>query len=235
MRRHENRHALLIHQAAQHILQRAGALGVQSHRRLVQEQDARLGQESPAQGNFATHAVGVRLNQLGGVIFQVKQLQQGFDAAVAPLGLQVVESRYEVKKFQARELLEQVQLLRHQGELPFRPLGLCPDVVTVDENASGVRTQQAGHHFDGGRLARPVRAKKHEKLAVHFQIQIVDSEQIPVALNQALCLNHSIPQSIFNTARNASCGISTRPNCFMRFLPSFCFSSSFRLRVMSPP
>src|SRR6266849_2259461 len=39
----------------------------------------------------------------------------------------------------------------------------------------------------------------------------------------------------FNTARNASCGISTRPTFFMRFLPSFCFSSSLRLRVMSPP
>lgn len=36
-------------------------------------------------------------------------------------------------------------------------------------------------------------------------------------------------------ARNASCGILTRPTCFIRFLPSFCFSSSFRLRVTSPP
>ena len=38
-----------------------------------------------------------------------------------------------------------------------------------------------------------------------------------------------------STARNASCGISTEPTCFMRFLPSFCFSRSLRLRVMSPP
>jgi len=36
-------------------------------------------------------------------------------------------------------------------------------------------------------------------------------------------------------ARNASCGISTLPTAFMRFLPAFCFSSSFFLRVMSPP
>ena len=34
----------------------------------------------------------------------------------------------------------------------------------------------------------------------------------------------------FSTARNASCGISTRPTFFIRFLPSFCFSSSVRLR-----
>jgi len=41
--------------------------------------------------------------------------------------------------------------------------------------------------------------------------------------------------SIFNAARNADCGISTFPNCRIRFLPSFCFSSSFRLREISPP
>src|ERR687887_231445 len=38
-----------------------------------------------------------------------------------------------------------------------------------------------------------------------------------------------------STARKASCGTSTIPTCFIRFLPAFCFSSSFRLRVMSPP
>ena len=41
--------------------------------------------------------------------------------------------------------------------------------------------------------------------------------------------------SRLRTARNASCGTSTPPTCFMRFLPFFCFSSSLRLRVMSPP
>jgi hypothetical protein len=39
----------------------------------------------------------------------------------------------------------------------------------------------------------------------------------------------------FRTARNASCGMSTLPTRFMRRLPSFCFSSSLRLREMSPP
>ncbi len=38
-----------------------------------------------------------------------------------------------------------------------------------------------------------------------------------------------------SAAMKASCGTSTRPIVFIRFLPSFCFSSSLRLRVMSPP
>ncbi len=42
-------------------------------------------------------------------------------------------------------------------------------------------------------------------------------------------------QSTPSTARKASCGMSTRPTRFIRRLPSFCFSSSLRLRVMSPP
>ena len=38
-----------------------------------------------------------------------------------------------------------------------------------------------------------------------------------------------------SAAMKASWGTSTRPTIFIRFLPSFCFSSSLRLRVMSPP
>ena len=41
--------------------------------------------------------------------------------------------------------------------------------------------------------------------------------------------------STFRMAMNASWGTSTLPIAFMRFLPAFCFSSSLRLREMSPP
>ena len=41
--------------------------------------------------------------------------------------------------------------------------------------------------------------------------------------------------SSFNTAINASVGICTLPRERIFFLPSFCFSSSFFFRVMSPP
>ena len=41
--------------------------------------------------------------------------------------------------------------------------------------------------------------------------------------------------STLRMAMKASWGTSTLPRDFMRFLPSFCFSSSLRLREMSPP
>jgi hypothetical protein len=42
-------------------------------------------------------------------------------------------------------------------------------------------------------------------------------------------------ESIFKAEMNASCGISTFPNWRIFFLPFFCFSKSFFLRVASPP
>ena len=41
--------------------------------------------------------------------------------------------------------------------------------------------------------------------------------------------------SSLSAETNASWGTSTRPIDFIRFLPSFCFSNSLCLRVMSPP
>ena len=43
------------------------------------------------------------------------------------------------------------------------------------------------------------------------------------------------PSPILRAAMKADCGISTLPNWRIRFLPSFCFSRSFLLRVTSPP
>ena len=43
------------------------------------------------------------------------------------------------------------------------------------------------------------------------------------------------PSRALSAAKKALCGMSTLPKARIRFLPSFCFSRSLRLRVMSPP
>ena len=50
-----------------------------------------------------------------------------------------------------------------------------------------------------------------------------------------LLLRLPLSASLESAAMKASCGTSTRPTIFIRFLPSFCFSRSLRLRLMSPP
>src|SRR5690625_758820 len=54
-------------------------------------------------------------------------------------------------------------------------------------------------------------------------------------LRESLYLNYLYSSLSFNTAMNASWGTSTAPTIFIRFLPSFCFSSNFRFLVTSPP
>src|SRR5690606_19245579 len=48
-------------------------------------------------------------------------------------------------------------------------------------------------------------------------------------------LHFLLLSSTFSTAMKASWGTSTFPTAFIRFFPSFCFSSSFRFRLTSPP
>jgi len=65
------------------------------------------------------------------------------------------------------------------------------------------------------------------------QFKLTFSATAGNSLTEAVIQSLSSPT--FKTARKASWGISTRPMRFIRFLPAFCFSSSLRLREMSPP
>src|SRR5262249_40129232 len=74
---------------------------------------------------------------------------------------------------------------------------------------------------DGHEVAVPAPVRAERK--VHVQVSNVPHSYLRRS------------ESRFRTARNASCGTSTPPTCFIRFLPFFCLSSNLRLRVMSPP
>ena len=57
----------------------------------------------------------------------------------------------------------------------------------------------------------------------------------PAVPLHGVSLRSTCSQSNFSTAKKACCGTSTVPICFIFFFPSFCFSSSLRFRLMSPP
>ena len=76
-------------------------------------------------------------------------------------------------------------------------------------------------------------AAARERLRARAERHILSGRTLATVVVAA----HFLPvgTSDVRAAMKASCGTSTDPMDFMRFLPSFCFSSSLRLRVMSPP
>lgn len=76
------------------------------------------------------------------------------------------------------------------------------------------------------------------QLTISAQIHIFGSEAISFSICQVFVyslFDYFCSSSIERTDKKASCGTSTEPIAFMRFLPAFCFSRSLRLRETSPP
>ena len=97
---------------------------------------------------------------------------------------------------------------------------------------------ESGHPDDDARgVPRVHRVHRVHRLYRLYRAYRVDRVHPLTAL--AAQAPHPNPGSAYSdcssTARKASWGMLTEPTVFIRFLPSFCFSSSLRLRVMSPP
>ncbi len=75
----------------------------------------------------------------------------------------------------------------------------------------------------GGLSRATVHALADVSVSLHGLVHLFPAHFLPVGTSEV------------RAAMKASCGTSTRPIDFMRFLPSFCFSSSLRLRLISPP
>ena len=87
---------------------------------------------------------------------------------------------------------------------------------------------------DGGRAPAPARAErtngKQRDRKAGDSAGVIGETLAAERLRAA----YFLPSSS-STARKASWGTSILPTCFIRLLPVFCFSSSLRLRVTSPP
>ncbi len=129
---------------------------------------------------------------------------------------------------------------RKRGQQPLELRGL------------GERRRPAAeeHRLDVLREQRPLQLElREQRVDVRRVLPALpddrDEVAVPAAVRAERQVHVEVPdvarherfrsESRLSTARKASCGTSTPPTCFMRFLPFFCFSSSLRLREMSPP
>jgi hypothetical protein len=123
--------------------------------------------------------------------------------------------------------------LAGMGKLPGAPLVDLPPMILVPATAS-----EQPVHIDGSNLVPHSRAAAGGESPGMLP---TPGRTCPRPMRLACGIRRRpgpwSPYSLLSdsTAMNASCGISTLPTRFMRALPSFCFSSSFRFRLMSPP
>ena len=80
------------------------------------------------------------------------------------------------------------------------------------------------------RETREHRAKGKASKGKRNRAHQTRTQALSIPLSDRILSDPTSGQSNFRTARNADCG-----TCRIRFFPSFCFSNSFRLRVISPP
>ena len=113
-----------------------------------------------------------------------------------------------------------------------RPLAFVGDRLTVDRRGRAADVAQLGLRVEMTKRRLGI----DDALAT--QHQPIDEPDGTRGDHQPEQDDREIQTHLSSTcrmARKASCGISTDPTCFMRFLPAFCFSSNLRLREMSPP
>ena len=114
---------------------------------------------------------------------------------------------------------------------------LSPDVVLVDLGLPDGNGVDVIRHAMAGGAREDTKGSKVGPMRMAIQLHRFSSVSgaCPEQSRRMSFVFKNHSSSSFNTAMNASCGISTFPTIFKRFLPFFCFSSNFFLRVISPP
>jgi len=160
-----DRLALADGQVRDPVLHRPCCLDVQADRRLVQQQDRRVGDQRGGDRHFLLHPAGVRPHAL------VPPLPQ------AQAGQQPLRPRPDLLPAQALQPPEVHQVLprgqrpvhvpgpfQHRADLPHCIRALPPDVVAVDPDRAGGGQDQPAGHLDRGGLARAVRPQQADHL-----------------------------------------------------------------------
>ena len=134
--------------------------------------------------------------------------------------------------------IEALSLVDHFNFLDSTATGKDKKKGSKSVEKSGCRRCRlvpGNHGFMDQEIFRYQRSSLHRPADVRLK----ETLRLPrIGRKRALALrgeSEPVQLSTFSAAIKASCGMSTLPNCRIFFLPSFCFSRSFLLRVMSPP
>ncbi len=165
--------------------QQVGSLGVESHHRLIQYQQFRIGEQCCNDGKLLLHSMGIGCNLIIEIWFEQQCLGQGIDALVPCLLINSIQVSNETQVLVPAHLLIEVRLIRHIAYHTLVRWGLY--LLTLELNRSLIAFQQAHQHLDRGAFSGSVGAKKAEDLTVlDCQAQIINS----VSLCMCIAFSH---------------------------------------------
>ena len=89
------------------------------------------------------------------------------------------------------EVVEQSEIFRQHSDAPLQLQRIGRGIQPAHSDLARRRRQQAGHHFDGGGLPRPVGSEERaDRPGGHFQIEPVDRGEFPEAARQIAARDH---------------------------------------------
>src|SRR4051812_19439354 len=211
VRAHQDRDAL----AAQPVDERPqllADLGVEAHRRLVEQHQPRLVQQRPADQQPPAHAAA----ELGDLRLapraEVGEGERSLDRLLALAAGHAVEVAEDEQVLLDGQRLVEVVELRHDAHLRARLLGVLGQLVAEDLELALVGDGLRGEHLHRRRLARAVGSEQPDARALgDLEVEPVDGGELAEALHDAVHaygqghLIHGTSTETLDTASNHRC------------------------------
>ncbi len=176
-------------------------LGVQTHRRLVQDDDGREPQNGLGQAHPLAVALGQVVNEAALHAVQPGHVDDALDLG-GPLVLgDVFQPGAEVQVLRHRHVHIHRRLLRQVADALFGLLRLLQDVVAVDDDFALGGGEITGHHVHGGGFASTIWAEKTvdfpfldgQVQVVHRQVAAIPLDQIPEFYHRGSSFSRGAP------------------------------------------
>jgi hypothetical protein len=170
---------------ADDIPQLEAAARIQSGGRLVEEQQARAGDEARSEVEAAAHAARVRADEPVGRVSEAHLLDDGGGIAAGIAGGGAEEARHHRHVLAARHGWLHGGRLPREGDAPPDRARIARHVDALDPKRSLVGPDQRCDEIDERRLARAVRTEQGQDLArLHREAEAVESPCLAECLDE---------------------------------------------------
>src|SRR5436190_1546846 len=169
------------------------ALGVESQRRLVEEQDPGGVQEPARDLEAPSHPARERLHEVVPAIPQLEQLEQRLPALPADSARHVVQHTVNVEVLPGGQLAVETGILKDDAESLANFGRILDGIQTVELERAARRAEHGRQHLDGRRLPGAVGPEERERLApAHVEGDVIHRRHGAEGANEMLDADYAV-------------------------------------------